>query len=174
MTIQELKDQYCSRESAKTQALRAFDLPKTMRVDLFYQSDPPPSLYALVRMEGRRRPIRRWLSSGEASNVAILQAIRLTSGDSWYPIEMETSTKSITMTIKSMKPKSTFAQDQLSGVYPEPIEWAEEVFGPRLEELLSTDLNNIDRIVIRIRAYQAQKTNDARHLLKYLKLLLPE
>jgi len=73
-----------------------------------------------------------------------------------------------------MKPKSTFAQDQLNGVYPEPIEWVEEVFGPRLEELLSTDLNNTDRIVIRIRAHQAQKTNDARHLLTYLKLLLPE
>ena len=90
MTIQELKDQYCSRESAKTQALRAFDLPKTMRVDLCHRSDTPLSLYALVRMEGRQGPIRRWLSSGETSNVTILQAIRLNSGDSWYPIEMET------------------------------------------------------------------------------------
>ena len=90
MAIQELKDQYFSRESAKTRARRAFDVPKTMRVDLFYRSDAPPSLYALVRMEGRRRPIRCWLSSGEASNVTILQAIRLNSDDSWYPIEMET------------------------------------------------------------------------------------
>jgi hypothetical protein len=90
MTIQELKDQYSSWESAKTRARRVFDLPKTMRVHLFHRSDTPPSLYALVRMEGRQHPIRRWLSSGEASNVTILQAIRLNSGDSWYPIEMET------------------------------------------------------------------------------------
>ena len=78
------------------------------------------------------------------------------------------------MTIKSMKPKSTFAKDQLNAVYPEPIEWVEEVFGPRLKALLSTDLNNTDRLMIRLRAHQAQKANDARHLLKYLHLLLPE
>jgi len=73
-----------------------------------------------------------------------------------------------------MKPKSTFAKDQLNAVCPEPIEWVEEVFAPRLEALLSTDLINIDRLVIRLRANQAQKANDARHLLKYLKPLLPE
>jgi hypothetical protein len=73
-----------------------------------------------------------------------------------------------------MKPKSTFGKDQLNAVYPESIEWVEEAFGPRLEALLSTDLNNIDRLVIRLRANQAQKANDGRHLLKYLKLLLPE
>ncbi len=74
-----------------------------------------------------------------------------------------------------MKPRFTFAKDHLHQIYPDPVPWVGEVFDPRIETLLeSPDIDNKDRLMIRLRAGQSRTAGDARHLLKYLKRVLPE
>jgi hypothetical protein len=74
-----------------------------------------------------------------------------------------------------MKPRSTFAKDHLLEIYPDPVPWVGEVFDHRIETLLeSPDIDNRDRMMIRLRASLSRREGDARHLLKYLKQVLPE
>jgi hypothetical protein len=43
-----------------------------------------------------------------------------------------------------------------------------------LEELLASDLTNMERVMLRLRSDQARTNGDARYLLKFLRMLLPE
>jgi hypothetical protein len=74
-----------------------------------------------------------------------------------------------------MKPRSTFAKDNLHQIYPDPVPWVGEVFDPRIETLLeSPDLTNMDRMMLRLRSAHSRTDGDARYLLKFLRMLLPE
>jgi hypothetical protein len=73
-----------------------------------------------------------------------------------------------------MKPKTTYLKETLEEVFPIPIPWKAEIFESRLEELLVSDLTNMERCILRLRSDQARTDNDARYLLKSLRLLLPE
>jgi hypothetical protein len=71
-----------------------------------------------------------------------------------------------------MKPKYPYPLEKF---YHVPIEWMPEVFEPRIQDLLDTgDLSNIDHCMLRLRSNQARELGDARFLLKFLKMVLPE
>jgi hypothetical protein len=71
-----------------------------------------------------------------------------------------------------MKPKYPYP---LEKYYSEPIPWEEELFEPRIRDLLDNDnLSNMNRCMLRVRSDQARELGDARFLLKFLKLVLPE
>ena len=71
-----------------------------------------------------------------------------------------------------MKPKYPYPLEKF---YHVPIEWMPEVFEPRIQDLLDTgNLSNIDHCMLRLRSNQARELGDARFLLKFLKMVLPE
>ena len=73
-----------------------------------------------------------------------------------------------------MKPRTTYLKKTLEEVFPTPIPWEPEIFESRLEELLPSDLTNMERVMLRLRSDQARTNGDARYLLKFLRMLLPE
>jgi len=71
-----------------------------------------------------------------------------------------------------MKPKYPYPLEKF---YQVPIEWVPGVFEPRIQDLLDTgDLSNMDRCMLRLRSNQASELGDARFLLQFLRMVLPE
>ena len=71
-----------------------------------------------------------------------------------------------------MKPKYPYPLEKF---YQVPIEWVPEVFEPRIQDLLDTgNLSNMDRCMLRLRSNQASELGDARFLLQFLQMVLPE
>lgn len=71
-----------------------------------------------------------------------------------------------------MKPKYPYPLEKF---YQVPIEWVPEVFEPRIQDLLDTgDLSNMGRCMLRLRSNQASELGDARYLLQFLHMVVPE
>jgi hypothetical protein len=71
-----------------------------------------------------------------------------------------------------MKPKYPYPLEKF---YSHRIPWDEELFEPRIRDLLDTgNLSNMDRCMLRLRSDQARELGDARFLLKFLEMVLPE
>jgi hypothetical protein len=71
-----------------------------------------------------------------------------------------------------MKPKYPYPLEKF---YHVPIEWVPEVFEPRIQDLLDTgNLSNMDHCMLRLRSYEARDHGDARFLMQFLKMVLPE